>query len=128
MYTCNRQPRPSWIARIGAFMIVLIAFALAPTAYAAPDATIVNQPIVTNTTWTKAGSPYQVSNFVYVKSGVTLTVEPGAEVVFNQNASFLIQGTLTALGTAAEPILFTGAVKTPGSWSGLNVNNRHYRE
>ncbi len=105
MHACNRQPGRNWFAHLGAFMIVLIAFMLAPTAHAAPDATIVNQPILTNTTWTKAGSPYQVSNFIYVKSGVTLTVEPGVEVVFNQNSSFGVQGTLTALGSAADPIL-----------------------
>lgn len=40
----------------------------------------VEADITTNTTWTLAGSPYIITNYIYVKSGSTLTIEPGVTV------------------------------------------------
>ncbi|WP_375446648.1 hypothetical protein, partial [uncultured Fibrella sp.] len=45
--------------------------------------TVVRNSITTNTTWTKAGSPYQINGGITVSSNVTLTIAPGVEVQFN---------------------------------------------
>ncbi len=81
----------------------------------------ISSDITTNTTWTKAGSPYQVTSQVNVAAGVTLTVEPGVQVIFAQNAALSVEGTLTAVGTAAEPILFTGSTQEAGWWGGIRI-------
>ncbi len=86
-------------------------------------ATVISQDITVNTTWTKAASPYNVTQFIRVRPGVTLTVEPGVEVAFDQHASLRVEGVLTAQGTANEPILFTGSTKQPGAWNGITISN-----
>jgi parallel beta-helix repeat protein len=68
-------------------------------------------------TWTKAGSPYIVEcdvNFdncgVDVLAGGSLTIDPGVVVRFTYgrgHASLIVRGTLTAVGTVAEPIVFS---------------------
>jgi hypothetical protein len=54
-----------------------------------------------------------------VEPEATLTVQPGVEVRFGVNASMVVEGRLTAIGTAAAPIVFTGVVAEPGSWAGI---------
>jgi hypothetical protein len=63
--------------------------------------------ITVDTTWTVAGGPYILSNNVTVASGVTLTLEPGVIVRFNQGLGMTVQGRLLAEGTAENPIVFT---------------------
>lgn len=69
----------------------------------------VSGDITTNTTWTAANSPYVVSGTINVQSPATLTIEPGVVVKFQSGASLLAQAgaTLTAIGTSANPIVFT---------------------
>ncbi|KUG09077.1 hypothetical protein [Solirubrum puertoriconensis] len=75
----------------------------------------------------KASEKYLLQGFVYVRSGATLTIEPGTKI-FGDQAS---KGTLIidkgariqAVGTAANPIVFTSA-KAPGTrnygdWGGV---------
>jgi hypothetical protein len=63
--------------------------------------------ITVDTTWTLAGSPYVISNNVTVLAGVTLTIEPGVTVLFDQGRGMTVRGRLLAEGTAANPITFT---------------------
>lgn len=72
--------------------------------------------ITVDTTWAAANSPYLISNNVTVASGVTLTIEPGVTVLFNQGLGMTVNGRLVAQGTPAAPIIFTrnGA---SGTWT-----------
>lgn len=51
-------------------------------------------------------SPYVAQGTTTVAPDVTLTIEPGVEVWFPTDAQLLVQGQLTASGTAAEPLAF----------------------
>jgi hypothetical protein len=80
-------------------------------------ATNVSGLISTNTTWTKANSPYVVTGNVLINTGVTLTIEPGVSVKFNELKSMQIDGTLIARGTSSDSIRFTSnTTQTAGVW------------
>ena len=91
--------------------------AIEPQAIATP----ITLDIITNTTWTLAASPYEVAININVSPGVGLTIEPGVQVRFAQNAGLRVLGTLTAVGTAEKPILFTGTTAQKGWWDNISV-------
>lgn len=119
------------LAFVGLFSLLFALSGLALTnVLAAPDSvtkrvtsTPACSPIMTNTTWTVISSPYVVcgNGALSVAKGVTLTVEPGVEVQFQSNSRLTMNGTLYAVGTADQPITFTGVVTTPGSWQGVGI-------
>jgi hypothetical protein len=99
---------------------------------AAPHAmaTIVGGTLTSDTTWTQAGSPYQVDSYLIVPVGVTLTIEAGVTVenysgpTESLTYNFDVEGTLIANGTAAQPIHFKpgpGGYPGSGGWSGISV-------
>jgi hypothetical protein len=61
--------------------------------------------ITSDITWTKDNSPYILTGPVRVDSGVTLTVEPGVTVNFD-NYPIEVMGTLRAIGSIDNPIYF----------------------
>jgi hypothetical protein len=75
-------------------------------AHPALASTAVSGTLTGNTTWTKADSPYVVSN-VTIPAGTTLTIDPGVVVKMSARVFFYVFGTVNAQGTAAEPIIFT---------------------
>jgi parallel beta-helix repeat protein len=105
-------------------VLLSVVGALACGTASAPASTNVGGPILTNTTWGIAGSPYIVVQSIIVGNGATLTIEPGVEVRFDAGrgltvgyASFPPSGTLVARGTAVLPILFTSnTTQQPGAW------------
>ncbi len=56
----------------------------------------------------EAGKPYQVFDSLVVKPGVTLSIAPGAELLFHDGASMIVRGTLKAVGEVNNEIQFTG--------------------
>lgn len=107
-----------------AVVAVLAASADRPTRSEASTrraTTTVSTDVGADTTWTLAGSPYQVAAPIAVARGATLTVEPGVEVRFAADAGLSVQGRLLANGTEARRIVFTGASATPGSWRGIAI-------
>ncbi len=69
--------------------------------------------------WRKLAVPYRFEASVEVQA--KLTIEAGAQLQFRENLPLNIvqNGSLTAIGTAADPILFTATDETPGYWAGI---------
>jgi hypothetical protein len=86
-----------------------------------PQTINVGGPITTDTTWTLANSPYLVTSSIRVEANVTLSIEPGVEVRFDNGTYLDIYGRLRAIGTAAQPITFTASTKTAGAWYGIEL-------
>lgn len=64
--------------------------------------------IPNGTVW-PAGEVQRIVGDVHIPLGSTLTIQPGAVVKFNNNSDidFIVDGTLLAQGTDAQPIVFT---------------------
>ncbi|MBK6686563.1 MAG: right-handed parallel beta-helix repeat-containing protein [Deltaproteobacteria bacterium] len=91
--------------------------------------------LLTNTVLTAAASPHQVVGDLIVEPGVTLTIEPGAEVRFAALSDLMrtgvdltrtelsVRGTLVADGTASSGIRLrsTAAAPMPGDWYGVHL-------
>jgi hypothetical protein len=88
-----------------------------------PNGTVVNGNITVNTVWTITGSPYQLKTLVMVSEGITLTVNPGVQVIADPNTSLYVMGNLVAKGTQSERILFTSSLEQPGAWAGIMAAN-----
>ncbi|MBE2202405.1 MAG: hypothetical protein IAE79_27585 [Anaerolinea sp.] len=77
-----------------------------------------------DTTWTLAGSPYTMVDVVSIQPGVTLTIEAGVEIQAQPDTAIVVNGTLLALGTPAQPITFTSTTETsPGEWQGVAISD-----
>ncbi len=80
--------------------------------------------ITADTTWTSQGSPYQLTCDVRLHSGYTLTIEPGVVVEFDSATTLRIDGTLVALGTSADHIVFESSdVQNRGQGVRLATND-----
>jgi hypothetical protein len=73
----------------------------------AQASTEISGPINSNMTLTKTGGPYLLTGPVTVSNGVTLTVQAGTSILLGSNY-LLVNGTLTAAGTVADPIRIQG--------------------
>src|SRR5262245_47624726 len=104
-----------------------IIFVLAITLFFHPSSaqTYVNGGIYSNTTWTLANSPYIVTGSVIVFQGVTLTVEPGVIVKFDDNHGMEVRGYLNAVGAANDTIVFTSSSGNPfkGIWNNITIKS-----
>jgi parallel beta-helix repeat protein len=76
--------------------------------------------ITSDTTWTKANSPYNLTGNMAINEEVTLTIEPGVTVNLNQYY-IRVNGTLTARGTSTDKIhLNDGYLDFTASSAGWN--------
>jgi len=86
-------------------IIFISSFFISPTSIYA--STTVVADITENTTWTQGQSPYIVIVPITIAEGVTLTIEPGVIIKFDDSSSLFVDGILNASGTTAEPIYLT---------------------
>lgn len=84
---------------------------------------IVPGPSVSGT-WKKSASPYVVTGDIRIPKSKTLTIEPGVVVKFAGRFSLTVgyRGTLRAMGTAQDKIVFT-ATDTKKGWRGIRFVN-----
>jgi parallel beta-helix repeat protein len=82
-----------------------------------PASTTVSGAIA-NETWTSANSPYLVVGDISV---ARLSIQPGVKVLFTGAYVFEIAGGIAAIGTLADPILFT-QTNNSGGWQGILFN------
>jgi len=55
-----------------------------------------------------SGSPYVITDDIIVPEGITLTIEPGVTLQFDEDRALRVEGgELSAAGTTSQPIVFT---------------------
>lgn len=73
----------------------------------------------------KADLPYIIQSIFAgtgeIPTGVKLTLEPGVILEFMSEGGLDVSGTLEAIGTSSNPIIFRprGGATTPGAWAGI---------
>ncbi len=79
--------------------------------------------IDTNQTWRTFDVDYHLTGVSHTV-GAVLTIAPGATLVFSSGTMFYVNnaGTLKAIGTAAQPITFTGLTQSDGFWGGIQFS------
>lgn len=114
------EPATTRVASLS-WLTLLLALAVLLPASAAQAVTLVGGPVTTNTTWSLANSPYEVTSSITVSNTAKLTVEAGVTVRFRAGTGLMIgkiiadlcqidcqeAGRLEVLGTAAKPVTFT---------------------
>lgn len=86
--------------------------------------------IKTAQTWKKLDAPYFMRTNGRYDIEAALTLEAGVSLTFNSNGklNILQGGSLKAIGTSSDPIIFTGLEEVQGYWNGIefyrtNSNN-----
>jgi len=90
-----------------------------------PPYTNVSGRISTNTTWSRANSPYLVVDDVMVETDIFLTIEAGVEVRFASGKNLIIDGAFIAQGNSTHKITFTSNSATPklGDWGTIRFRD-----
>ena len=89
------------------------------------DTYVLDSDITENVTL-ETGKTYTLNGGVHVKSGATLTIQPGVTIVaqHDETVDYILieQGAkIDAQGTAAQPIVMTSEKKEAGAWGGLHI-------
>lgn len=78
--------------------------------------------IAVNTTWA-SDKEYIVTNSINIPDGLTLTIEEGTRVLFNEGTALFVHGNLVANGTKENNIVLCGNGLNPSReyWLGIRV-------
>ena len=105
-------------------LIALLATLVSvPAVSPAGAETVVGGGYHENLTWTKANSPYRVTSDLILFPGFVLNLEPGTEVLFEDNTELVIRGEIQAIGTIDDTIRFTSTAGANPSWGGIHIDN-----
>ncbi|MBN2656848.1 MAG: carboxypeptidase regulatory-like domain-containing protein [Spirochaetales bacterium] len=69
--------------------------------------------------WEASEGVVIIAGNLLIPEGKTLVIQPGVEIRFNGDFYIRIDGTLSAVGTEASPIVFTTSGDFAGQWSGI---------
>ena len=86
-------------------------------------AQIYNSGIALPTDWPRLNVPYLVATNAVLDVTSPFGIEEGTEVVFGENAGIGVydNGTLNAVGTASNKIIFRGKENVKGYWRGIHT-------
>lgn len=100
------------------------------------DAIVFDAQSLTENTTLTATKPYLIFNYLHIKEGKTLTLEPGTRLFFHDKANLVIDGNLIANGTLEHPVVMrtdrfdkmpdvdkTPYDYMPGQWGGIYLQN-----
>ena len=108
---------PGGFAAMLRFLSVFLPVLLIVPAHA----TDLPSDISSDTTWSLAGSPYTLQASTTIRAGVTVTIEPGVEIVAAGDYRLFVNGSLSG-GDATAPIVLRHTDATArGVWEGLYV-------
>lgn len=94
---------------------------------------LIGTVIILDSIWKNIGIPYHITSDITVQGtdgadGVTtLSIEPGAELLFNANVCLYIgnstgsPGAISAVGSENQPVIFSSNQSSP--WNGINFRN-----
>ena len=93
-----------------------------------------NDTISVDETW-QGSKPYVIYDDLFIKPGVTLTINPGVKIHSHNNSTIYVWGTLKILGTTDNPVVLQGDrlgvdySEVPNQWNGIHflqssVNNK----
>lgn len=99
------------------FVIIILALGYFSFFDSANAMTEVTGNISSDTIWTSANSPYQITDTLQVHNGATLTIENGVEVKVATNVIIKIAGTLMVNGTSLNPVIFSSLGSD--KWGGI---------
>lgn len=103
-----------------------IASTLAVLGFALPlhAQVYVGGELTADATFSPINNPYIVTQDLIVNQGVTLTIEPGVELLFEYGTSLVSNGIFISKGTTEKPILFNPKNNLPfsGQWNGIVIN------
>jgi len=118
----QRCPWARWTRRASALVLtLLVSCGMSRFARAEENAGLTaRDPVTTSVVWV---GRVIVEQEIIVAPEATLTISPGAEVLFRDGAGLLVHGALIAEGTAEKPIRFGAAAPdaAPGAWAGITL-------
>ena len=100
--------------------MIIVFFGICISSLSIADTTV-STNIITDTTWTKSGSPYIVTTSIDIYPGVTLTIDPGVTIKLYNDSLIGVYGGLKAQGTQDDMIIFTSNNSGPTDkrWRGI---------
>ena len=115
------------IVKYPAICILLFSFAM-PT----KSQVYVGGEITSDATYSPANNPYIVTQDLKIPVGITLTILPGVELLFESGTALISNGTLIALGTREQKIKFSSqhrSIKTTPFFLtfGMDHNTPHFK-
>lgn len=85
-----------------------------------------NDTISADETWNDS-KPYVIYDDLFIKPGVTLTINPGVKIHSHNNSTIYVWGTLKIEGTVDNPVILQGDrldddyKEIPNQWNGIHI-------